>query len=118
MGIFKRKKTKQVEELQPIQSPATPYHLDNLSTAYPTGVLHYPASGAVYLGHKDYKKPKLKPMQSLLVALLRHVLTFIGATIVSKGLIDEATMVELVGAAISFLSVGWMAVDKVKKKPE
>ncbi len=97
MGIFKRKKTNQVEELQPIQRPA---------------------SGFVYLGPTDYKKPKLEPMQSLLVALLRHVLTFIGATIVSKGLIDEATMVELVGAAISFLSVGWMAVDKVKKKPE
>ena len=116
MGIFKRKQTKKVEELQPIQHPATPYHLDNLSTAYPTGVMYSPATGAVF--HPLYQKPKLKPMQNLLIALLRHVLTFIGATIVSKGLLDEATMVELVGAAISFLSVGWMAVDKVKKKPE
>jgi heme A synthase len=64
------------------------------------------------------QEPKLPFMNSIIVAFLRHILTFIGGTIVSKGLLDEATMLELIGAAISFISVSWMTVDKIKKKQE
>lgn len=64
------------------------------------------------------QEPKLPFMNSIVVAFLRHILTFIGGTIVSKGLLDEATMLELVGALISFISVSWMTVDKIKKKQE
>jgi heme A synthase len=63
-------------------------------------------------------EPKPKIMNQIVLAFLRHLLTFIGGTVVAKGLLDEATMTELVGALISFISVGWMTIDKIKKKPE
>ena len=61
-------------------------------------------------------KPNL--MQSAIIALLRHLLTFIGGTLVAKGLLDATALQEIIGALITLISVGWMAVDKVKGKPE
>jgi len=55
-------------------------------------------------------------MNTIVLAFLRHILTFIGGTFVAKGLLDEASLNELIGAAISGLSVLWMAVEKTKKK--
>ena len=67
-----------------------------------------------------FKRNPNKPnvMQTAIIALLRHLLTFIGGTLVAKGVIDTATLTEIIGAIITLLSVGWMAVDKVKGKPE
>ena len=65
---------------------------------------------------RNPNKPNL--MQSAVIALLRHLLTFIGGTLVAKGVIDTATLTEIIGAIITLLSVGWMAVEKVKGKPE
>ena len=65
---------------------------------------------------RNPNKPNL--MQSAVIALLRHLLTFIGGTLVAKGVIDAATLTEFIGAIITLLSVGWMAVEKVKAKPE
>ena len=65
---------------------------------------------------RNPNKPNL--MQSAIIALLRHLLTFIGGTLVTKGVIDTATLTEIIGAIITLLSVGWMAVEKVKAKPE
>ena len=67
-----------------------------------------------------FKRNPNKPniMQSAVIALLRHLLTFIGGTLVAKGVIDTATLTEIIGAIITLLSVGWMAVEKVKGKPE
>jgi positive regulator of sigma E activity len=64
------------------------------------------------------EQPKLPLMQSAIIALLRHLLTFIGGTLVAKGILDSATLQEIIGALITLLSVGWMAVEKVKAKPE
>ena len=61
-------------------------------------------------------KPNL--MQSAIIALLRHLLTFIGGTLVAKGILDATALQEIIGALITLLSVGWMAVEKVKAKPE
>ena len=61
-------------------------------------------------------KPNL--MQSAIIALLRHLLTFIGGTLVAKGLLDATALQEIIGALITLLSVGCMAVEKVKAKPE
>ena len=61
-------------------------------------------------------KPNI--MQSAIIALLRHLLTFIGGTLVAKGLLDATALQEIIGALITLLSVGWMAVEKVKGKPE
>ena len=68
------------------------------------------------LFRRNPNKPNL--MQSAIIALLRHLLTFIGGTLVAKGVIDTATLTEIIGALITLLSVGWMAVEKVKDKPE
>ena len=51
-------------------------------------------------------------MQSAIIALLRHLLTFIGGTLVAKGLLDATALTEIIGAIISIVSVSWMAVSK------
>lgn len=64
------------------------------------------------------KEPKLNLMQSAIIALLRHILTFIGGTIVAKGLMSEELMLELVGGLVTILSTGWMFISKLKGKDE
>ena len=51
-------------------------------------------------------------MQSAIIALLRHLLTFIGGTLVAKGILDSAALTEIIGAIISIVSVSWMAISK------
>jgi len=63
-------------------------------------------------------QPKLPLMQSAVIALLRHLLTFIGGTLVAKGIIDSAALTEVIGAILSLVSVGWMAVSKYKEPAE
>ena len=65
---------------------------------------------------RNTETPKLPLMKSAVIALLRHLLTFIGGTLVAKGLLDTETLQELIGALITLLSVGWMTIDKVKVK--
>ncbi len=61
-------------------------------------------------------KPNL--MQSAIIALLRHLLTFIGGTLVAKGILDSAALTELIGAIVTLVSVGWMALSKYKTPTE
>ena len=63
---------------------------------------------------RNPETPKLPLMKSAVIALLRHLLTFIGGTLVAKGLLDTETLQEIIGALITLLSVGWMALDKTK----
>jgi positive regulator of sigma E activity len=65
---------------------------------------------------RNLETPKLPIMKSAVIALLRHLLTFIGGTLVAKGLLDTETLQEIIGALITLLSVGWMTIDKVKVK--
>ena len=65
---------------------------------------------------RNPETPKLPLMKSAVIALLRHLLTFIGGTLVAKGLLDTETLQEIIGALITLLSVGWMTIDKVKVK--
>jgi hypothetical protein len=62
-------------------------------------------------------QPQLPFMKSAVIALLRHLLTFIGGTLVAKGIIDTATLTEIIGSVLTLLSVGWMALDKSKSEP-
>ena len=62
--------------------------------------------------------PKLPLMQSAIIALLRHLLTFIGGTLVAKGLLDATALTELIGAIITLVSTGWMLVSKYNKPTE
>lgn len=58
--------------------------------------------------------PKLPIMKSAVIALLRHLLTFIGGTLVAKGIIDTESLQEIIGAVLTLLSVGWMSIEKYK----
>jgi hypothetical protein len=62
--------------------------------------------------------PKLPIMKAATLALLRHLLTFIGGALVAKGFIDTESLQELIGALITLLSIGWMTVDKAKAAPK
>ena len=62
--------------------------------------------------------PKLPIMKAATLALLRHLLTFIGGALVAKGFIDTESLQELIGAVITLLSIGWMTVDKAKVAPK
>jgi len=64
------------------------------------------------------EQPKLPLMQSAIIALLRHLLTFIGGTLVAKGLLDATALTELIGAIITLISTGWMLVTKYNKPTE
>jgi positive regulator of sigma E activity len=57
-------------------------------------------------------------MQSAIIALLRHLLTFIGGTLVAKGILDATALTEIIGAIISIVSVSWMAVSKYNAPAE
>ena len=61
---------------------------------------------------------KLPLMKAATLALLRHLLTFIGGALVAKGFIDTESLQELIGAIITLLSIGWMTVDKAKAAPK
>lgn len=63
-------------------------------------------------------KPKLTIMQSAILALLRHILTFIGGTLVAKGWLSEESLMEIIGALVTLLSTGWMLASKAKPKDE
>ena len=58
--------------------------------------------------------PKLPIMKAAAISLLRHLLTFIGGTLVAKGIVDAEVLQEVIGAILTLLSVGWMALDKYK----
>jgi positive regulator of sigma E activity len=67
---------------------------------------------------RNPEQPKLPLMQSAIIALLRHLLTFIGGTLVAKGLLDATALTELIGAIITLVSTGWMLVSKYKAPAE
>ncbi len=52
-------------------------------------------------------------MESIL-GLLRHLLTFGGGFLVAKGLVDETTMAELVGAGITVIGGVWSIYNKAQ----
>ena len=49
------------------------------------------------------------------MGVLRHCLTFGGGLLVTRGTIDEASMLELVGAIVTIAGVAWSIAQK--KKP-
>jgi len=53
---------------------------------------------------------KLSKVQVL--GIVRHVLTFTGGILVAKGLINDSTMVELVGGIVAVVGMVWSIVSK------
>jgi hypothetical protein len=54
--------------------------------------------------------------KDLLLALVRHSLTFIGGLLIMQGLVDESALQEVIGSAVSLTSAIWMIVEKNKTK--
>lgn len=47
---------------------------------------------------------------------IRHALTLAGGVLVTKGVVDEASMLEAVGAIITLIGFAWSFRDKAEKK--
>ena len=51
-----------------------------------------------------------------ILGLVRHTLTFVGAIYITKGLIDEILVTEIVGGVITLTSAIWSIASKNKNK--
>jgi hypothetical protein len=62
------------------------------------------------------KKLILKIMSDKISGLLRHILTFVGGYLVTAGIIDEAMLMEVVGAIITIIGFAWSWIGKDNKE--
>lgn len=46
------------------------------------------------------------------LGVIRHVLTFAGGFLVTKGIVDEGLVVEIVGGVITIVGGIWSVIDK------
>ena len=46
------------------------------------------------------------------LGILRHTLTFVGGILVTKGLVDDATVTEIVGGIITLTGTIWSVLAK------
>jgi hypothetical protein len=56
----------------------------------------------------------MKLTKEQILGIVRHALTFIGGIVVMKGLIDEATLTEIIGGVITLAGTIWSVIDKNK----
>ena len=48
------------------------------------------------------------------IGIVRHTLTFVGGIIVTKGLIEESTLMEIVGSISTLIGAVWSIIEKTK----
>jgi hypothetical protein len=51
-------------------------------------------------------------MKEQVLGLIRHILTFGGGLAVAKGLVDENSVVEIVGAVVALIGSVWSVASK------
>ena len=56
----------------------------------------------------------MKLSKEQILGIARHALTFIGGIVVMKGLIDEATLTEIIGGVITLAGTIWSVIEKNK----
>ena len=56
----------------------------------------------------------MKFSKEQLMGIVRHSLTFIGGILITKGLIDESILGELIGGAVTLTGAIWSVIDKNK----
>lgn len=61
------------------------------------------------------KTQKIMNKETLL-PLIRHILTAAGSFIVAKGIADDGTITEAIGALMTLISIGWMIASKRTKE--
>jgi hypothetical protein len=57
----------------------------------------------------------MKLTREQIEGIIRHTLTAVGGVLITKGLIDETILTEVVGAAITITGIVWSIIDKRKK---
>jgi hypothetical protein len=56
----------------------------------------------------------MKLSKEQVLGIVRHTLTFVGGIVVMKGIIDEATVTEIIGGVMTLVGTIWSVVDKNK----
>jgi hypothetical protein len=54
----------------------------------------------------------MKLTKEQVLGIVRHALTFVGGIFVMKGLVDETTVTEVVGGAMTLAGAIWSIIDK------
>lgn len=57
----------------------------------------------------------MKLTREQIEGIIRHSLTTVGGVLIAKGLIDDAILTEVIGAAITISVIVWSIIDKRKK---
>ena len=53
-------------------------------------------------------------MNEKVYSVIRHILTFAGGVLITKGVIDEAGLEEVVGSIMTIIGFGWSYYNKIK----
>jgi len=56
----------------------------------------------------------MKLTKEQLMGILRHGLTFIGGLLIMKGVVDEASVQEVIGGVITLAGTIWSIIEKNK----
>jgi hypothetical protein len=56
----------------------------------------------------------MKLTQQQVLGIIRHILTFGGGILVTKGLLDEGMVSEISGAVITLIGAVWSIIEKSK----
>ena len=54
----------------------------------------------------------MKITKEQLLGIVRHTLTFVGGIVVMKGLVDEATVTEIIGGVMTLTGTIWSVIAK------
>jgi hypothetical protein len=46
------------------------------------------------------------------LGIVRHTLTFVGGILITRGLIDETVVTEIIGGVITLIGTVWSVIDK------
>lgn len=56
----------------------------------------------------------MKLTKEQILGIVRHGLTFVGGILIMKGLVDEATVTEIIGGVITLSGTIWSVIEKNK----
>jgi hypothetical protein len=56
----------------------------------------------------------MKLTKEQVLGIVRHTLTFAGGILITKGLIDESTSMDIIGGAMTLIGTIWSVVEKNK----
>jgi len=54
----------------------------------------------------------MKLSKEQIMGVIRHTLTFVGGILVMKGIIDEATVTEIIGGVMTLTGTIWSVINK------